>query len=61
MFYGSLEREETIYGAGFNILVSIECCFKVSKTYQINKNGLELHESTEKNNLENITLLHFHP
>ena len=47
MFFGSLEREETIYGAGFNILVSIECCLKVSKTYQINKK-LELHESTEK-------------
>ena len=37
MCFGSLEREETIYGAGFNILVSIECCLKVSKTYQINK------------------------
>ena len=47
MCFGSLEREETIYGAGFNILVSIECCLKVSKTYQINKK-LELHESTEK-------------
>ena len=50
MFFGSLERKETIYGAGFNILVSIECCLKVSKTYQINKKKLELHESTGKNN-----------
>ena len=37
MFFGYLERKETIYGAGFNILVSIECCPKVWKTYQINK------------------------
>ena len=47
MFFGSLEREETIYGAGFNILVSIECFLKVSKTPYKQKK-LQLHESTGK-------------
>ena len=61
MFFWLFRTERNDLRCGFQYFGEHRMLSQSIKNIPNQQKKLELHESTEKNNLENITLLHFHP